>query len=135
MESLNQYEAFEKILKAVIANVPVWQANMPFTKMDELARAAARTVTYLFFRDVERIRSGEASGVHDVVIEVNLFGPLEDIDGMAAALNSVLLNEEVETDGWLFSLVLRDKKDIWEPDIKSKRIWLQYGGLMIWEGS
>ena len=128
---MTQYDAFEAILKEALPGVPVFQANMPFQKMDELARAALKTVTYQFFQDVERVTTSGPSGVHDVIIEVNLFGPLAEIDGMATALNSALLSDDVAAPPFLFTLVLKDKKDIWEAGIKAKRLWLQYKGLMI----
>ena len=128
-----QYEAFEAVLKSVFPDVMVFQANMPFVKMDELARAAVKTVTYLFFQDTERVTTSGASGVHDVVIEVNLFGPLDEIDRMAQELNAFVLNDDVQSGQWCFTLVMKDKKDIWEPNIKSKRLWIQYKGLMIKE--
>ena len=128
-----QYEAFEAILKEAFPNVPVFQANMPLLKMDELARAEVTTVTYLFYQDTERVNTSGPSGVHDVTIEVNLFGPLDTIDGMAESLNTILLSEDVDEDAYTFTLVLKDKKDIWEAGIKSKRIWMQYTGLMIVE--
>lgn len=131
MESMTQYDAFEAILKEIVPGVPVFQANMPFQKMDELARAAVKTVTYLFYQDTERVYMDGPSGVHDVVIEVNLFGPLDEIDRMAGALNAVLLSDDVEKAPYTFSLVLKDKKDIWEPGIKAKRLWMQYKGIMI----
>lgn len=133
MEYRTQYEAFEAVLKSVFPDVMVFQANMPFVKMDELARAAVKTVTYLFFQDTERVTTSGASGVHDVVIEVNLFGPLDEIDRMAQELNALLLNDDVQSGQWCFTLVMKDKKDIWEPNIKSKRLWIQYKGLMIRE--
>ena len=133
MESWNQYEAFEALLKEALPNTPVFQANMPFAKMDELARAAAKTVTYLFFQDTQRVNSSGPSGVHNVVIEINLFGPLAEIDAMAAALNELFLADDVTADRWTFCLSVKDKKDIWEPNIKAKRIWIQYSGLMIEE--
>ena len=129
----NQYEAFEAILKSIFPDIPVFQANMPLLKMDELARAEVKTVTYLFYQDVERVTTSGPSGVHDVVIEVNLFGPLDTIDGMAESLNLVLLSDDVEMSSFTFSLVLKDKKDVWEAGIKAKRLWLQYKGLMIVE--
>ena len=133
MEYRTQYEAFEAVLKSVFPDVMVFQANMPFVKMDELARAAVKTVTYLFFQDTERVTTSGASGVHDVVIEVNLFGPLDEIDRMAQELNAFVLNDDVQSGQWCFTLVMKDKKDIWEPNIKSKRLWIQYKGLMIKE--
>ncbi len=129
----NQYEAFEAVLKAAMPNVPVFQANMPFTKMDELARASVKTATYLFYQDTERVNSSGATGVHDVIIEVNLFGPLDEINRMAADLNTLLLNNDLTVRSWLFCLSVKDKKDIWEPNIKAKRLWIQYKGLMIAE--
>ncbi len=127
----NQHEAFEALLKSALPGVPVFQANMPFLKMDELARAEAKTATYLFYKDTERVNTSGASGVHDVVIEVNLFGALTDINALAAALNARLLNGEAQAGDWVFALSAKDKKDIWEPNIKAKRIWIQYSGLMI----
>lgn len=129
----NQYEAFETILKAMLPGTLVYQANMPFVKMDEMARAEAKAVTYLFYQDIERITTSGASGVHDVLIEVNLFGRLEEIDQMAATLNDLLLNDDVTAERWTFALSVKDKKDIWEPNIKSKRLWIQYKGIMIEE--
>ena len=131
MESMTQYEAFEAILRGVFPGVPVFQANMPLLKMDELARAEVKTATWLFYQDVERVTTSGPSGVHDVIIEVNLFGPLAEIDGMATALNSALLSDDVAAPPFLFTLVLKDKKDIWEAGIKAKRLWMQYKGLMI----
>jgi len=131
MESITRYEAFEAILKEALPGVLIYQANMPFVKMDELARAAVKVVTYLFYQDTERVTTSGPSGVHDVVIEVSLFGPLEEIDRMGQVLNDVLLHRDVESGNWVFALSMKDKKDIWEPNIKSKRIWLQYKGLML----
>lgn len=132
MESTTQHEDFEAILKEALPGVLVFQANMPFVKMDELARASVKTVTYLFYQDTERLTTSGPSGVHDVIIEVNLFGSLDEIDRMANKLNEILLSDDVEAkSGRVFTLTLKDKKDIWEPDIKAKRIWIQYKGLMI----
>lgn len=133
MGSTTQYEDFEAVLKRALPGVLVFQANMPFVKMDELARASVKTVTYLFYQDIERVTSSGPSGVHDVLIEVNLFGDLTEIDRMADALNAVLLSDDVKSGGRTFCLAVKDKKDIWEPDIKAKRIWIQYKGLMIEE--
>lgn len=58
----NQHEAFEALLKSALPGVPVFQANMPFLKMDELARAEAKTATYLFYKDTERVNTSSASG-------------------------------------------------------------------------
>lgn len=129
----NQYEAFEAVLKSALPGVPVWQANMPFLKMDELARAETKTVTYLFFNDTERLRTGGSSGVHDVSIEINLFGPLNALEEMANAVTAKFLNDEPNAAPYLFTLVVQDKKDIWEPNIKAKRVWLRLKGLMIKE--
>lgn len=128
-----QYEAFEAILKEIFPGVPVFQANMPLLKMDELARAEVKTVTYLFYQDTARVTTSGPSGVHDVIIEVNLFGPLDAIDEMAKSLTTVLLSDDVEMDPFVFTLVLKDKKDIWEAGIKAKRLWMQFSGLMIVE--
>lgn len=134
-EFRNQHEAFESILKETLPGVLVFQANMPFVKMDELAKASVKTVTYLFFTDRPRVTTSGASGVHDVVIEVNVFGQLDEIDKMAAALNSVFLDDDVTADRWTFSLVVDQdgQKDIWEPGIKAKRVFIRYRGLMIEE--
>ena len=130
---MTQHEAFEAVLKSVLPGTLLYQANMPFVKMDELARAEVKAVTYLFYQDNERVTTSGAAGVHDVLIEVNLFGPLEEIDRMAQALNGLFLNDDIRSGGWTFTLSVKDKKDIWEPGIKSKRIWIQYKGLMIRE--
>lgn len=135
MESITQYEAFEKVIKTAIPDTLVFQANMPLIKMDELARSTVKIVTYLFYQDTERVTSSGASGVHDVIIEINLFGPLEEIDRMAKSLNTLLLNDNVSIDTWTFVLSVKDKKDVWEPNIKSKRLWIQYKGIMIEENS
>lgn len=131
MAYANQYEAFESILREAMPGTLVYQANMPFTKMDELARAAVKTVTYLFYQDTERVTTSGPSGVHDVVIEVNLFGPLEEIDRMASELSALLLSNDVIREQWTFTLGMKDKKDIWEPNIKAKRLWIQYKGIML----
>ena len=131
MAYANQYEAFESILREAMPGTLVYQANMPFTKMDELARAAVKTVTYLFYQDSERVTTSGPSGVHDVVIEVNLFGPLEEIDRMASELSALLLSDDVIRGHWTFTLGMKDKKDIWEPNIKAKRLWIQYKGIML----
>lgn len=135
MEYETQYEAFEAILKGVFPGIPVFQANMPLLKMDELARAEVKTATYLFYQDTERVTTSGPSGVHNVIIEVNLFGPLSEIDRMAEELNTVLLSDDVEMEPFVFTLVLQDKKDIWEAGIKAKRLWMQYKGLMIAEAA
>lgn len=131
MAYANQYEAFESILREAMPGTLVYQANMPFTKMDELARAAVKTVTYLFYQDTERVTTSGPFGVHDVVIEVNLFGPLEEIDRMASELSALLLSDDVIREQWTFTLGMKDKKDIWEPNIKAKRLWIQYKGIML----
>lgn len=132
-ESCNQYSAFEAILKMAFPGVFVYQANMPFSKMDELAKVSAKTVTYLFYQDRQRVTSTGPSGVHDVLIEVNIFADLAEADAMINALNEILLADDVTVSRWTFSLVVAEKKDIWEPQIKSKRIWTQYKGIMIEE--
>lgn len=129
----NQYEAFEAVLKTALPGVPLWQANMPFLKMDELARAETKTATYLFFKDAERVNSDGPSGVHDVTIEVNLFGPLSALEEMSTAVTALFLKGEPEAEPYRFTLVVQDKKDIWEPNIKAKRVWIQLKGLMIKE--
>lgn len=132
-ESCNQYSAFEAILKMAFPGVFVYQANMPFSKMDELTKVSAKTVTYLFYQDRQRVTSTGPSGVHDVLIEVNIFADLAEADAMINALNEILLADDVTVSRWTFSLVVAEKKDIWEPQIKSKRIWTQYKGIMIEE--
>ena len=128
---MTQYEAFEAILRELYPGVPIFQANMPLMKMDELARAERKIVTYLFYEATERITTSGPSGVYNVTIEVNLFGPLDEIDSMSGALNGLLLSDDVVSGGFVFSLVLKDKKDVWEAGIKAKRLWMQFKGLMI----
>ena len=137
MASNTIHEAFENILKETLPGTLVYPVNMPLLKMDELARAETKMATFLFFLDAERRTTSGPSGVHDVLIEVNLFGKLEEIDEMAETLNDLFLSEDVKSDkpigatGWTFCLTVKDKKDIWEPNIKAKRIWIQYKGIVI----
>lgn len=131
MASETMHEAFEEILKETLPGTLIYPVSMPLLKMDELARAEVKTVTYLFFLDNERRTTSGPSGVHDVLIEVNLFGKLDEIDEMAETLNDLFLSDDVSSDFWTFCLTAKDKKDIWDPNIKAKRIWIQYKGIAI----
>ena len=44
-----------------------------------------------------------------------------------------MLFRSPEAEPYRFTLVVQDKKDIWEPNIKAKRVWIQLKGLMIKE--
>lgn len=123
------YEALELLLRGIFPEVPVYQANMPFSKMDEMTRSCAKAVTYLVQKDTPKRNNDGLSGARDLEIEVNLFGELAEIDRMAGALTTGLAQGVQESAGWLFALVVSDKKDVWEPNIKTKRIWVKFAGI------
>lgn len=125
--------ALELLLKGIFPDTPVYQANMPFAKMDEMTRSCAKSVTYLVQKDAQRRNNDGLSGVHDCEIEVNLFGGLEEIDRMGEELVRALTQGVCDAGGWCFALTVKDKKDVWESAIKAKRMWFQFSGVMFQE--
>jgi hypothetical protein len=106
---------------------------MPLQLMNTLTRETAKLCTYLIFQDRIHLNSSGATPVHEITIEISLYGSLDEITGMAASVNEMLLGAEVNSEGWRFVLrhAQAGKRDIWEPGIMVKREWLQYQGLAI----
>ena len=128
------YDAIETMLKAVVpADCRIFHANMPLQLMDQLSRETAKLATWLIVTDRVRVNTDGSSPVHEVTIEVSVYGTLDDVDAMAYDLNSVLVGQEVSSSGWRFVLVpgQTGKRDIWDPRIASKREHLQFRGFAI----
>ena len=128
------YTDIEALLRSVLPeDCKIFQANMPFQTMDALARASARICTYLVFRDRVHINTSGITPVHQVTIEFSLYGQIEDVDSMAAALAAKFAEASVVSEGWTFDLVpaSNGKRDVWEPNIQAKREYLQYQGIAI----
>ena len=129
------YDAIEAMLKTVLPKgCRIFHANMPLQVMDQLQRETAQLCTYILQQDIIRRNTSGATPVHEVIIEVSFYGSLTDVDGMAAALNGLLIGSEIESEGWRFCLYpspQAGKRDIWEPRIQAKRDWLQYRGFAI----
>ena len=128
------YDAFESLLKTALPkDCRIFQANMPLQLMDTMQRENVKLATWLIVTDKVRINTDGASPVHEVTIEVSVYGTLDDVDAMAYDLNSVLVGQEVSASGWRFVLVpgQAGKRDIWDPRIASKREHLQFRGFAI----
>ena len=131
---VNIYDAFEGLLKTALPqDCRIFQANMPLQQMDQLAREAARLCTWLIVTDRVRVNSDGSSPVHEVMIEISVYGSLEDVDTMATDLKDVLIGHETASCGWRFALVpgQAGKRDVWEPRIAAKREHLQFRGFAI----
>lgn len=128
------YDAFEAVLKTALPkDCRIFQANMPLQLMSTLTRETAKLCTYLVFQDRIRVNSSGATPVHEVSIEISLYGTLDDTNSMAASINELLLGQEIKSAGWHFILksAQAGKRDVWEPGIQVKREWLQYQGFAI----
>ncbi|MBQ6508076.1 MAG: hypothetical protein IJI07_01260 [Flexilinea sp.] len=128
------HDAFETILKAALPkDCRIFSINMPLQLMNTLTRETAKLCTYLIQQDRIRLNSSGASPVHEVTIEVSLYGSLDEINSMAASVNGMLLGQEIKASGWRFVLkpAQPGKRDVWEPGIQVKREWLQYQGFAI----
>ena len=126
------YDAIETLIKAAVpADAKVFQANMPFQIMSTLQREAARIVTYLISADRRRVNSSGATPVHEITLEINFFGTLQDADEMASAFSDLITGEEYTTKGWTIAIDQQSRRDIWEPQVAVKHVWTQYKGLAI----
>ena len=128
------YDAFESVLKAAVPDdCRIFHVNMPLQLMSTLTRETAKLCTYLIFQDRIRLNSSGSTPIHEVSIELSLYGTLEDVNSMAASVNEMLLGQEVNASGWRFVLKQQQagKRDIWEPGLQVKREWLQYQGFAI----
>ena len=128
------YDAFESLLKTALPkDCKIFAVNMPLQLMDQLSRETAKLATWLIVTDRVRVNTDGSSPVHEVTIEVSVYGTLDDVDAMAYDLNSVLVGQEVSSSGWRFVLVpgQTGKRDIWDPRIASKREHLQFRGFAI----
>lgn len=126
------YDAIETLIRAAVpSDAKVFQANMPFQIMSTLQRETARIVTYLISADRRRVNSSGATPVHEITIEINFFGTLQDADEMASAFSDLITGEEYTTKGWTIAIDQQSRRDIWEPQVAVKHIWTQYKGLAI----
>lgn len=128
------YDAFEAFLRSVLPEgCKIFQANMPFQQMQSLARETAQVCTWLISADVPRVNSSGRTPVHDMTIEVNLFGTLAEADANANAVIDALVGEQILSEGWDFVLhqARPGRRDIWEPQVQVKRVWLSFSGLVI----
>ena len=131
---VNIYDAFETLIKTALPkDCRIFQANMPLQLMDQLTRETAKLATWLIVTDKVRVNSSGISPVHEVTIEISVYGSLTDVDTMAYDLNSVLVGQETSSKGWRFVLVpgQAGKRDVWEPRIQVKREHLQFRGFAI----
>ena len=131
---VNIYDAFELLLKTALPkDCRIFQANMPLQLMDQLTRDTAKLATWLIVTDRVRVNTDGSSPVHEVTIEVSVYGSLTDVDTMAYDLTSVLVGQEMSASGWRFVLVpgQAGKRDVWEPRITVKREHLQFRGFAI----
>ena len=69
--------------------------------------------------------------MHEITIEINFFGTLQDADEMASAFSDLITGEEYTTKGWTIAIDQQSRRDIWEPQVAVKHIWTQYKGLAI----
>ena len=128
------YDALEDLIRAAVpASAKIYQANMPFQVMSTLQRETARIVTYQISADRRRVNSSGSTPVHEITVEVNFYGTLEDADGMAAAFSDLVSGEEYEVDGWTIAIDQQNRRDIWEPQVAVKHVWTQFRGLAIEE--
>lgn len=128
------YDAFELLLKtAVPQDCRIFHANMPLQLMDQLTRDTAKLCTWLLFQDRIHVNSSGGTSVHEIIIEISVFGTLDDVDSMARSITEVLVESVVTSGGWKFILTpdTAGKRDIWEPRIQVKREWLRLKGFAI----
>ena len=126
------YDAIEALIRAAVpSDAKVYQANMPFQVMSTLQRETAMIVTYLISADHRRVNSSGATPVHEITIEINFFGTLQDADEMASAFSDLVSGEEYTAKGWTIAIDQQSRRDIWEPQASVKHVWTQFKGLAI----
>jgi hypothetical protein len=129
------YDAIEAVLKAALpADCRIFPVNMPLQLMDQLARETAKLCTYLIFQDRIRQTASGATPVHDITLEISVYGTLADVDSMANDLTTLLVGQEVTAQGWRFYLrpsQAAGRRDVWDPRIAVKREYIQFQGLVI----
>lgn len=131
---VNIYTAFEAVLKAALPqDCKIFQANMPQQNMDSLARESAKICTYIIYKDRARLNTSGRTPVHEIAVEVSIFGTLAEADKMSNDLTDMLVSQVVESNGWNFDLVHAPtgKRDIWDQRIQGKREYLQFQGFAI----
>jgi len=126
------YDAVTALLKAALPDdCRIFHGAVPLQVLDSLQRQTAHICVWLITADKVRINSSGSTPVHEITIEASLFGSLEDIDDMASELIALTTGEEIEAKYWTFDIDLRTRKDMWEPQIQTKRVWLQLAGIAI----
>ena len=133
-QAVRIYDASELMLKTALpSDCRIFQANMPLQVMDQLARESAKLCTYLIYQDRVRMNSSGATPVHEINLEISLYGTLSDVDDMVKAINGLCLGSPVSASGWQFILLPAQagRRDVWEPRIQVKREWLQFRGFAI----
>ena len=128
------YDAFDHLLQSILPkDCRVFRINMPFQQMQSLTRETAKLCIWLITSDVVRVNTSGPTPVHEVSIDISVFGTLEEVNSMSNTITEVLVGSDVESLGWHFVLRHRipGKQDIWEPQIQDKRIYLQLTGIVI----
>jgi len=88
-------------------------------------------VTYLITGDRLRVNSSGATPVHEISVDLNFFGTLTDADAMANAFGALASGEEYTTNGWTITIDQQNRRDIWEPQVAVKHVYMQFKGLAI----
>ena len=128
------YDAFDSILKSMLpADCKVFRLSIPMQMINSLTRETAKLCVWMLTGDQIRVNTSGATPVHEVTIDVSVFGTLEDASDMANTLLAGFIGKGIEADGWHFELrqKMPGKQDLWEPQIQDKRVWLQLTGIVI----
>lgn len=126
------YDAVEEVLKAVLPQTcKLFHASAPLQMLDSVQRQAAQLCVWSIAADRPRVNSSGLTPVHDLTVEISLVGALEPVDAIAVTITETFTGEELGTQDWTLDIDVRSRRDFWEAQIQTKRIWLQLAGIAI----
>ena len=128
------YDAFDAVLKEMLPeDCRLFRLTMPLQLIQSLIRDNVKLCVWSLSSDQIRVNTSGATPVHEVSIDISVFGTLEEAAAMASAILAGLIGSDVESSGWHFVLRQRQpgKQDLWEPQIQTRREWIQLTGIVI----
>ena len=126
------YSAIGLLLKdALPEDCRIFHGTVPYQMADTIKRQGVKLCAWIISADRVRVNTSGPTPVHNLTVDINLLGSLDEIDAMANAITSLTTGQELEEGEWVIDLDLRTKKDIWEAQIQTKRIWLRLTGIVI----
>lgn len=125
------YEATQALLTEALPGANVTYYLLTYDEQrEQFELPAFPAVTYLYSNQTAIVCQGYPTGLYRVMLDVEIWGALEDVSRLADDLNEAVNAKRITVENVVFTIIVQESRDIYDMGLDFHHRLMRFGGLV-----